>query len=144
MNDLVPAIKHLKFIEGVLKFLVLAILFLTTLVFLFVFVFNWEDWFFGMKLDGTPAGVYLLLKSLAAGILFFLVLRYPEKSRRITCLTILYFGFILADSSVTIQKNSDGHSTVSPVLTVFFIIPVVLLVVQSVAAIYSRNGVVTQ
>jgi hypothetical protein len=119
-------------LEKMLKFLLIAILFISALTFLFVFVINQEDWLFGIKIAGTPAGIFLLLKALVAGILFFLILRFPEQVQRITYIIITYFGFLLADSAVTIQKTTNGTTLFSPVLAGIFLIPVIFLIVHSV------------
>lgn len=43
-------------IEKILKYCVLGLLALFALATRFVFVINWETWFFGIKLDGLRPG----------------------------------------------------------------------------------------
>ncbi|MDD5188546.1 MAG: hypothetical protein PHF57_10115 [Methanoregula sp.] len=47
--------------------------------FLFAFIINWEDWFFGIKLDGLPAGIYLFSKAVVAALLAYLLLKCKTK-----------------------------------------------------------------
>ncbi len=111
------------YLEKSLKYLLSATLFLSFLTFMFVFAINWEDWFFGIKIEGLSAGVSLFKHGSLAIILVFLLARYPGKSRWITGAAILYFGIIFVNSSLTIQMMSSGREMYSPVLAAFFIIP---------------------
>jgi hypothetical protein len=115
-----------------LRYLVLGLLIITTLLYLFVFLINWEDWVFGVKLDGLPAGLALLARALSAGVLAGLFWKYPRHVRAVAALTVLYFGFLFADSAVTIQILTGGRSLFSPVLGLLLSIPVMFLVIDMV------------
>jgi len=69
-------------------------LFLSALMFSFVFIINWEAWFFGIKLDGWPAGLYLSATALAAVLLVVLFLKYPHRSFTICAASVAYFAFV--------------------------------------------------
>jgi hypothetical protein len=123
---------NLKRIAGItevsLRYCLAGILGLWGAVLFFIFVINWEDWFFGIKLDGFPAGFYLLIKASVAVILAFLIIGYPRKIQQLAILAILYFGFLLLDSAVTIQKNTHGQQMFSDLLGIFLIVPLALLI----------------
>ena len=102
---------------------------LSAFVFFFVFCINWEDWFFGTKLDGLPAGIWLFAKMAGALVIICLVVHYP-KYRRLSVLSVFcYYGFLCLDSFVTVQKNTQGRDY--PVLmAALFFIAVLLLIVH--------------
>lgn len=118
-----------------LRYLVLGLLIITTLLYLFVFIINWEDWVFGVKLDGLPAGLALLARALGAGVLAGLFWKYPRHARAVAALAVLYFGFLFADSAVTIQILTGGQSLFSPLLALLLSIPMLYLVVDT-AVVY--------
>lgn len=110
--------------------MLIAELLLSALVYLFVFVINWEDWIFGIKIAGFSAGLYLLLKCLAAALLLALILKYPQHNNRTVILTIVYYGFLFLDSSTTIAKNTCGVMPVSLLFAMLLLIPVSLIILQ--------------
>jgi hypothetical protein len=135
MEDRIVDIKRvLQFSEKVLWISLIGILVLAALAFFFVFVINWEDWLFGTKLDGLPAGISLFAKSGAAMLLALLLLLFPKFRGGFAFFSVAYFGFLLADSATTIQKNTGGTVMFSPLLAVFFLVPVMYLIVH-----YSRG-----
>jgi len=109
-----------------LRFSLVGVLSLMTAGFLFIFIINWEDWFFGIKLDGFPAGSYLLIKAVLAIIIIGIILHYWDDIRYTAIPAFCYMGLIFFDSAWTIQKNSDGRMLFSPVLGIFLVIPLVL------------------
>jgi hypothetical protein len=121
-------------IDTLLKCCILGILALATLTYLFVFILNWEDWFFAIKLDGLPAGLFLLAKALGAGALAGLIVQYPKRTTLFAGLGVMYFGFLLLNSAFTLQKNTGGRSLFSPMLAGFFIIAVAYVVFRLVTA----------
>jgi hypothetical protein len=120
--------------EKVLQYSLLAILILATLAFSFVFFINWEDWFFGAKLDGLPAGLYLLIKAISALALATLLIKLPKFRTATALLSVAFFGFLFVDSAITIQKNSAGRESFSILLALFLIIPVLYLIVHLIFA----------
>jgi len=118
-------------IEKLLSALHSAILFLSALAFLFIFIINWEDWFFGMRLAGPPAGVFLAAKAAGAIILLFLVTQYPDRWKAVLPASIAYFGFMLANAMVTYQTTAEPGSFPT-LLAVLVAIPVLLLIVSLV------------
>jgi hypothetical protein len=122
----------LESLDVLLKYCVIVILIVAALAFFFVFVINWEDWFFGIRLDGTAAGIYLLIKGLCAAVLVYLVIRYPRFIEYLAVFGAIYLGFLFVDSAVTVQKLSFGRQSFSVLLGLFAIIPVVFLVVHEI------------
>jgi hypothetical protein len=115
-------------LDRLLNYCLVGVLSLSTLMFLFVFILNWEDWFFGTKLDGLPAGLYLLGKWLIAGVLAVALVKYPRYSLHLAAVAGMFYGWLLVDSAVTIQRNGMGYF--SPVLAVGFIVAVAFLIVH--------------
>jgi hypothetical protein len=118
-------------IENLLSILHGAILFLSALMFLFVFIINWEDWFFGARLAGPLAGLFLAAKAAGAIILLFLVTQYPDRRRAVLPASIAYFGFLFANAMVTYQTTAEPGSFPT-LLAVLVVIPVLLLIVSHV------------
>lgn len=130
----------LKNIDELLKCALIAILLLSFLINIFVFIINWEAYFFGVKLNGTPAGLYLFLKGISAGLLAFLLIKYRRDTIAVAVIAVfavLYFGYTFVDSAVTIQTLTDN--LYSPLLLVLFIISLVFLIVQILSARFG-NG----
>jgi hypothetical protein len=122
----------LESLDDSLKYCFIAILVLAALAFFFVFVINWEDWFFSIKLDGTAAGISLLIKGLCAAVLSYLIIRYPRFIDYLAVSGAIYLGFLFIDSAVTVQKLSSGRQLFSVFLGLFAMIPVVFLVVHAI------------
>ncbi|MDD1715447.1 MAG: hypothetical protein LUQ01_00460 [Methanolinea sp.] len=119
-------------LDRLLKYCLVGVLSFSTLMFFFVFVINWEDRFFGIKLDGLPAGLYLLAKWLIAGALAVTLIKNPRYSLHLAAVAGMFYGWLLVDSSITIQRN--GTDYFSPVLAVCFLVAVVFLIVHAIAA----------
>ena len=122
----------LESVDLFLKYCFIAILIVAALAFFFVFTINWEDWFFGIKLDGTAAGIYLLIKGLCAAVLLYLIFRYPRFIEYLAVSGAIYLGFLFIDSTVTVQRLSSGRQSFSVLLGLFAIIPIVFLVVHKI------------
>ncbi len=125
--------------EKGLRYFLTTNLILATLVFSFVFLINWEDWFFGVKLDGLPAGMYLFIKAISALILAGLLSRVPKYRAATALMSIAFFGFLFVDSAITIQKNSSGRESFSILLALFLLIPVLYLIVCLLSARINRH-----
>lgn len=94
---------------------------LSAFVFFFVFCITWEDWFFGTKLDGLPAGLCLFAKMAGAVAIVYLMAHYPRYRRQSVLAVFGYYGFLCLDSFVTIQKNSQGRDYPVMMAALFFI-----------------------
>jgi hypothetical protein len=116
-------------IEKILKYCVLGLLALFALATLFIFVINWETWFFGIKLEGLPAGIALGATWLTAALLAAAFVLFPRMNRLLGGLTVVYFGFLFVNSSMTIQRVSYSHQGFSPVLAAFLFIAIAYLIV---------------
>ena len=109
-----------------------------------MFVINWEDWFFGIKLDGWPAGVALFSKGFVAALLILLLLK--DESRRIlwSILSIgfLAFVFILpVFSSQRKMRNEVGFTIFWAEFVVMIVIPVILLIAYQIVNQKNREDV---
>lgn len=128
-------------VDSLLKFCVTGLLVLAAIVFLSVFTITREDWFFGIKLDGLPAGLYLLDKAVVAGALAGLFIRFPQRTTLLAGFSILYFGFLFLDSAITFQKNTGGQSLFSPLFAVFLAVPVVYFILRLMTGRTGPEGV---
>jgi hypothetical protein len=124
--------KTIKYLDSLLSGCLAAILALSFLMFTFVFIINWEDWFFGTRLAGPLAGVYLFAKAAMAFALIFLLVQYPRYRIAGTVAAVAYFGFLFLDSSVTIRQNTAGQQPFSALFAVFLAIPILLLILTLV------------
>lgn len=108
-------------------YILLGIFLSTTFMYLFLFVLNWEYWFFGTKMDGLNAGIILFTYFLISASLAYLLFRYPRRIVIIALLSIFFFGFIFIDSATTIQKMSSGLRLYSDFLAMLVLAPAVIL-----------------
>jgi len=121
------------------------IVFLTLMAagFFFVFVINWEDWFFGIKLDGWPAGIFLFSKAIVSVFLIFLLLK-NEGWRilwSIMAISFLAFVFILpVFSSQRAMRSEFGWTIFWAELIVLIIVPVILLLVYLIIDRSTRSN----
>lgn len=79
-------------IEERVSILPIAILFLSALVFTFVFIINGDDWFPDVKLAGPLAGLFLATRTVMAIILVYLVMQYPDRWNAVLAASIGYCG----------------------------------------------------
>lgn len=115
-------------IDPIFHYCLLGIFLFTSVSFFFLFVINWETWFFGIKLDGFPAGILLFIKFLIPAILSFIIVRYPEKIMVIAMVSLVFFGIFFIDSSVTIQKNTSGKEFFGIIPVLLVLIPAIILI----------------
>ncbi|WAC04832.1 MAG: hypothetical protein OS112_10315 [Methanoregula sp.] len=102
---------------------------------LFVFIINWEDWFFGIKLDGWPAGLYLFSKAVIAALLAYLLLKNGNKRIQWSVISILFFAFVFILPVFSSQRNMRselGWTAFWIELAILIIIPVLLLIVYMI------------
>lgn len=121
----------------------IGILILAFLMFTFVFIINWEDWFLGTRLAGPLAGVFLFSEAAVAFTLTYLLVQYPRHLKAGVILSIGYFGFLFLNASITIRNNTAGQQLFSPVLALFLAIPVILFIL-TVFGGNSKAGDTTQ
>ncbi|WP_292369414.1 hypothetical protein [Methanoregula sp. UBA64] len=116
-------------IEKILKYCVLGLLALFALATLFIFVINWETWFFGIKLDGLPAGIALGATWLTAALLAAAFVLFPRRDRLTGGLAVIYFGFLFVNSSMKIQRGSYSFQGFSAVLAAFLLISIAFFII---------------
>jgi hypothetical protein len=111
----------------------------------FVFIINWETRFFGVKLDGNPAGLVLIIEAIIP-LVFFGILCF-QKNKTVQNLLILLailfsaFFFILNGCirllrGVFDYSNCSNLNLMSPVIFIFIWIPVILLIVTMSGKIF--------
>lgn len=103
---------------------------ISAFVFFFVFCVHWVDWFFGMKLEGLPAGIYLFAKIAGAIVILYLMVHYPRYRRQSVLLVFSYYGVLCIDALVTLGKIPRGDRDYPLMMTVLFFLSVLLLVVH--------------
>lgn len=131
-------IRIISGLENCLRYGLAGMLGVWATVSFFVFVINWETWFFGIKLDGLSAGVFLFARAAVAVLLAYVVIRYPGKTFLTSIMAALYFGFLFIDSAWTIQRNTHGQQLFSGMMAFFLVVPLVLIIVHRIAE--SRTG----
>jgi hypothetical protein len=120
--------------EAFLFIFLIVALALSAFIFFLVFCISWEDWFFGMKLDGLPAGLWLFAKMAGAIAIMYLMAHYPRYRRQSVLAVSGYYGILCLDSFVTIQKNTEGRDY--PVLmAALFFMAVLLLIVHGTSTL---------
>jgi hypothetical protein len=120
--------KATDYLSTVFHYCLLGLFLYSSFTLFFIFVLNWEARFFGMKLDGLPAGLLLLIRVLIPAVLALFLIRYPEKILPVAVFTLVFYGFFFIDSSVTIQRNTGG-------MELFGIIPLVSVLIPAVIVI---------
>ena len=122
--------KILESVDTILEYCLQATLILYAAAFLFGFSLNWEDWFFGTKIEGLPAGISLGAKGFAALALVLLVFLYPRYIRGFALVSIVYLGLLFIDSAFTIRRLTTA-SPLYNVQIVFLLIPVAFIIVRT-------------
>jgi ABC-type glycerol-3-phosphate transport system permease component len=121
------------------------VLFLTLIagLSLFMFIINWEDWFFGIKLDGWPAGLYLFLKVVVAALLAYLLVKHENKRILWSILSIVFFAFVFILPVFSSQRNLRDELSWMIFwieFVIMIIIPVILLVIFMRGGSIQRGG----
>ncbi|HIH04246.1 MAG TPA: hypothetical protein HA263_10530 [Methanoregulaceae archaeon] len=125
--------RALEPVTAVVTGVLLLVLLLVAAMFAFVGMINAEDWFFGTKLDGSPASLYLIVKAVGALVLACLIIRYAHRTRLTGVMTAAYLGYLFIDSSVTIRMTTGGARQFSEVLLVLFAISILFVIFQAIA-----------
>ena len=131
-----------ELLMGVLSAYLTLFLFLSALGFYFAFIINWEDWFFGIKLDGWPAGVYLIVKAITASLLVVLLLKYPRKSAGLSAVSVLFFAIVYILPVFSQEKNLGpdyGWTVFWMEFIVFLGIPAIFLTCQVYMNRYAKG-----
>jgi hypothetical protein len=126
--------KNISFLLSLYLVLFLA---LTAAEFFFAFTLNWEDWFFGIKLDGWSAGLALFSKGFVAALLVYLLLKHESRRVLWSILSIVFFAFVFilpVFSSQRNMRNELGWTIFWIEFVVLIIIPVILLIVYLIAS----------
>ena len=120
--------KATGYLSTVFHYCLLGLFLYSSFTLFFIFVLNWEARFFGMKLDGLPAGLLLFIRFLIPAVLALLLIRYPDRILPVAVFALVFYGFFFIDSSVTIQRNTGGTELfgIKPLVSV--LIPAVVVI----------------
>jgi hypothetical protein len=109
---------------------------------LFMFIINWEDWFFGIKLDGWPAGLYLFSKAVVAALLLYLLLKKEGMRILWSILSIVFFAFVFilpVFSSQREMRSELGWMIFWAELVIMIIFPIILVVIYVAVSVKNKN-----
>ncbi|UUX91376.1 hypothetical protein [Methanoplanus endosymbiosus] len=120
--------KIVSIAEKSLRYCLIAILLFWSCMLMFVFILNWEGWFFGIRIAGLYAGIYLFTEGLTALLLAVSVIRFPKKRVISGTLSLIFFSFILLDSGVTRQTLHPGSTSIPELFVIFSLIPILYLI----------------
>ena len=116
-------------------------LLISAFVFFFVFCVDWVDWFFGMRLVGLPAGIYLFLKMTGAVAIICLMVHYPRYRRQSVLAVFLYYTLLFPDAIVTFWQYPAGDRDYPFFMVVAFCLAVLLLAIHGTL---SQTGEIAQ
>jgi hypothetical protein len=114
--------------EKIIRYCLIAVLIFWGGMLMFVFILNWEGWFFGIRIAGLYAGIYLLAESLTALFLAFSVIRFTERRIITGGLSLIFFSFMLLDSAVTRQIIHPGSKAIPELFVIFALISLLYLI----------------
>ena len=130
-------------IADLLAAYLLLFLLLTALCHLFIFIINWEDWFFGTKLDGWPAGLFLFAKAAAAAALAILLIRDAKRRAAWGLASVFFFAFVYILPVFSGQRNmrsEPGWTIFWAECVLFLVIPGALLALYGIAGRNMQEG----
>jgi asparagine N-glycosylation enzyme membrane subunit Stt3 len=122
--------------EALLAVCVCITLFLSACVFLIAFAIGWEDRFFGMALEGLPAGAFLLAKTAGALIVLYFLAHYPRYRNRAVPAAFLYYTFLSADAVVTLREYPRGSGDYAFFVLVMSCLSLLLLLIHGSLALH--------
>lgn len=117
-----------KILENFARYTLVVLLVLSFLSLIFVSVVNPESYFFGEKLGGGKATIYLSIGGVAGIVIAYLLFK---KKSGCELLLVLYFGYFFTETLITNLSLGFGF-LISPLFTMGLVISIVLLVVRKV------------
>jgi len=117
-----------KILENFARYTLVFLLVLSFLGLIFVSVVNPESYFFGEKLGGGKATIYLLMGGVAGIVIAYLLSKQKSGGE---ILSVLYFGYFFIETLITNLSFRFGF-LISPLFTMGLVISIVLLVVRKV------------
>jgi len=131
-----------KHLDTAFHVCLLALFLVTSVIFFFVFVINWEASFFGVRFGGILAGIVLGIRALVPAILAFILIQRPKNLMQVALISVVFFGFFFLDSSVTTQMNTGGTVLFGIVPLVGVLIPAIVVIGHFlIGRCGSRDGV---
>ena len=118
--------KKKKVLENVARYALMVLLVLSFLGAVFVSFINPESYFFGKKLGGEKATIYLLIQGIAGLVIAYLLFKKKSEGE---ILSVLYFGYFFIETLITNLSLGFGFLT-SPLPTTGLVISIVLLMVR--------------
>ncbi|WP_421909543.1 hypothetical protein [Methanolacinia petrolearia] len=127
-------------LDRVIYIILFLVLVFFSLMNLFVFIINWETWFFGIRLAGLNAGILLFIYFLVPAVLAHLLYMYPGKTAIISILSVFFFGFTFISSSITTLQLSNGVKSFNGFMAIFLVISLDVLAGHLIAGrFYDRK-----
>ncbi|ADN34833.1 hypothetical protein Mpet_0052 [Methanolacinia petrolearia DSM 11571] len=127
-------------LDRVLYIILFVVLVFFSLMNLFVFIINWETWFFGIRLAGLNAGIVLFIYFLVPAILAYLLYMYPGKTAITSILSVFFFVFTFISSSITTIQLSNGVKSFNGFMAIFVVISLAVLAGHLIAGrFYDRE-----
>ena len=118
--------KERKVLENIVRYTLVFLLVLSFLCSIFISFINPESYFFGEKLSGGKAKIYLLLGGITGIIIAYLLLKKKNKGE---ILSVLYFGYFFMETLITNLSLGFGF-LISPLSTIGLVISIILLMVR--------------
>lgn len=113
-----------KIIENIIKYTLMIFIILNFLSSVLVSYINPESYFFGEKLVGVSAIIYLLTGGIAGMIIVYFL--FKEKSKG-EILSVIYFGYFFVESLIT---NLSLGFSISPLFKLGLVLSIILLVIR--------------
>lgn len=133
--------KNFKLTNTVLAYYIVAITLISAGIFFFMFIINWEDRFWGIKLDGLSAGIYLFSKGAIALLLALLVLKYRAKLEYLTFCAIVYFVYLVGPGLFTRQLTLYGTIQYVSQFCIVILVPIILLILHEITRWKYKNEI---
>ena len=93
---------------------------------LFIVIINPEATFFGTKLGGEPAAIYLATVGIIGGIIAFLLMKNWHGNE---VLAVIYFGILFIEALITNISFGFGY-LISPMFALGLAVSIILLIVS--------------
>ena len=115
-----------KILENFVKYTLIILLIYNFFSSVFVILVNPESYFFGKRLTGVNAIIYLLIRDITGiGIVYYLF----KKKSKVEILSLIYFGYFFVESLITNLSLGLGFS-VSPLPNFGLVVSIILLVLR--------------
>jgi len=115
-----------KILENVARHTLGIVLLVNFFCLVFISFINPEAYFFGEKLSGINATIYLLTRGILGLIIAYLLFKKKSEAE---ILSLAYFGYFFIDILITNLYSGFGF-LISPLMTIGLVVSIVLLLVR--------------